>query len=145
MLNQKPSLFRVVSVDYSSLLSVMFPAVFWFASGYFHFTGDDSLELFVIIAIASSVIGIPFLIWRYWTISSVFDDGMEVQGIILGVGFFRGRGRVDYTYTFQGQKYQSSNSINRSKYTRNLRDGQTATLLVNRENPKQAFIKEIYL
>ena len=145
MPNKKPSLFRIISIDYLSLLSVLFPVVFWIYSAYCFFTQDDSLQLFVLLSIGLSVVGIPLLFWRYRLISAVFDDGVETQGTITGIRFFRGRGRVDYAYSFQGQKYVSGNSVNRTKSTRALRDGQQVTILIDRNDPKRAFVKEIYL
>ena len=145
MPNQKPSLFRVISVDYLSLLSVLFPIVFWIYSAYCFYSGDDSLQIFVLLSTAISIVAIPLLFWRYRVISSVFDDGIEVQGTLTGVRFFRGRGRVDYAYSFQGQKFASGNSVNRTRYTKELRDGQQVTILMDRNDPKRAFVKEIYL
>jgi len=78
-------------------------------------------------------------------ISSVFGNGIETSGTIQKIYFFRGRGRVEYVYSFQGQKYMSGNAINRTKTTRALSDGQHITLLVDPNNPKRAFVKEIYL
>lgn len=145
MPNQKPSLFRVISVDYLSLLSVLFPVVFWIYSAYCFFAQDDSLQMFVLLSMGLSLVGIPLLFWRYRLISAVFDDGVEAQGTITGIRFFRGRGRVDYVYSFQGQKYSSGNSVNRTKSTRALRDGQQVTILIDRNDPKRAFVKDIYL
>jgi hypothetical protein len=145
MSNQKPSLFRVISVDYLSLLSVLFPVVFWIYTAYCFYTADDSLQFFLLLAIGLTVVGIPLLFWRYRLIASVFDDGIETQGTITGVRFFRGRGRVDYTYSFQGQKFVGGNSVNRTKSTRALHDGQKVTILMDRNDPKRAFVKEIYL
>lgn len=145
MQSQKPSLFRVISVDYPSLLSFLFPVVFWSVTVYYFYTGNDSMQLFALLSVGATVLGIPYLFWRFYIISSVFEDGLEVQGMIMGVGFFRGRGRVDYTYVHQGQKYISSNAINRSKYTRGLQGGQQVAILVDRNSPKRAFVKDIYL
>src|SRR5688500_19477863 len=44
MQNQSPSLFRVVSTDYPSFLSVLFPIVFGGFTAYFFFTRNDSLD-----------------------------------------------------------------------------------------------------
>ena len=145
MQNQRPSLFRIITVDYPSLLSVLFPIIFWVFSAYYFYIGDDSLLFFALLSVGVSVVGIPFLFWRYRIISSVFEDGIETQGTIMGVSFFRGRGRVEYTYNFQGQKYMSGNAINRTKHTKTLRDGQQVTILIDRNDPKRAFVKEIYL
>ena len=145
MQNQRPSLFRVISVDYLSLLSTLFPITFWIFSAYYFYIGDDSLQFFVLLSTAISVVGIPLLFWRYRIISSAFDDGTEAQGTIIGVSFFRGRGRVNYAYSFQGQKLVSGNTINRTKYTKDLTNGQQVTILIDRNDPKRAFVKEIYL
>lgn len=145
MQTQKPSLFRVISVDYPSLLSFLFPITFWILTAYYFYYNEDSLQTFLILSAGISIVCIPLLLWRFYTISSVFEDGLEVQGTIMSVGFFRGRGRVDYTYMHQGQKYASGNAINRTKYTKELQGGQQVTILVDRNSPKRAFVKEIYL
>ncbi|HSG43741.1 MAG TPA: hypothetical protein VLA72_11350 [Anaerolineales bacterium] len=145
MQSQKPSLFRVISIDYPSLLSFLFPVVFWALIAYYFYTGNDSMQLFALLSIGVTIVGIPYLFWRFYIISSVFEDGLEVQGTIMNIGFFRGRGRVDYTYIHQGQKYISGNAINRSKHTKGLQGGQQVILLVDRNSPKRAFVKDIYL
>lgn len=145
MNRQRPSLFRIISNDYPSLLAVLFPVVFWIFTAYFFYGGDASAELFLLLSAGMTVVAIPVLIWRYRMVASVFEDGMETPGTIQSIHFFRGRGRVEYIYTFQGQKYASGNAVNRTKYTRDLSGGQSVTVVVDPENPKRAFIKEIYL
>jgi uncharacterized protein DUF3592 len=145
MQSRSPSLFRVISTDYPSFLSVLFPIVFGSFSLYFFFTGNDALRLFLPLAIGVAVVGVPVLVQRYRTISSVFADGIQTSGIVTGLNFFRGRGRVEYSYTFQGEKQLSGNAINKNSRTRKLRIGQPVTLLVDLGNPKRAFIQDIYL
>ena len=145
MQGRSPSLPRVISTDYPSFLSVLFPIVFGGFSLYFFFTGNDALRLFLPLAIGAALVGVPVLVQRYGTISSVFENGTEAKGVVTGLSFFRGRGRVQYSYTFQGEKQTSDNAINKNGRTRKLRVGQTVTVLVDRNNPKQAFIREIYL
>ncbi|HEX9838566.1 MAG TPA: DUF3592 domain-containing protein, partial [Anaerolineales bacterium] len=82
---------------------------------------------------------------RYRTISSVFEDGTEAKGVVTGLSFFRGRGRVQYSYTFQGEKQTSDNAINKNGRTRKLRVGEAVTVIVDPNDPKRAFIREIYL
>jgi len=145
MQSQRPSLLRVISTDYFSFLSVLFPIVFGGFSIYFFFSQNDAFQLFLLLAMGVSVVGVPVLVQRYRVISSVFENGTEAKGILTGLSFFRGRGRVQYSYTVQGEKQTSDNAINKNGRTRKLRVGQTVTLLVDRNNPKRAFIREIYL
>ena len=107
--------------------------------------GEERPTLTLPLAIVAAVIGVPVLVRRYQTISSVFEDGTEAQGTVTSLSFFRGRGRVQYSYTFQGEKQSSDNAINKNGRTRKLRVGQKVTVLVDRNNPKQAFIRDIYL
>jgi hypothetical protein len=145
MQNQSPSFFRVITTDYPSYLSVLFPVVFGAFTMYFFATENTAAQLFLFLTIGATVIGVPTLIQRYRSISSVLANGTLTKGVVNSVGFFRGRGRVEYSYTFQGEKYTTSNAINRNGRTRNLRVGQTVKVLVDPENPKRAFIQEIYM
>ena len=145
MQNQNPSLFRVISTDYPSFLSILFPIVFGGFTAYFFFTGNDSLQLFLILSAVVTILGIPLLIQRYRMISSVFSEGDQVPGIVTRIRFFRGRGRVEYSYTAQGEKQISGNAINKNSHTKELKVGQTVKVSVDRGNPKRAFIRDIYL
>jgi len=145
MQNQRPSLFRIVSTDYSSFLSVIFPVMFDGFTVYFYLSGNDSFSLFLFIAVGVTVIGIPLLIWRYRLITSVFEHGMHSKGIVTRVGFFRGRGLVEYSYPIQGEEQKASNAISRNSRTRRLRVGQTVDVIVDHIDPKRAFIRDIYL
>ena len=145
MQNQSPSFFRIISTDYPSYLSVLFPIVFVGFTIYFFATENDALQLFLFLSIVVTIIGIPVLLQRYKTISSVFENGEQTKGVVTSIGFFRGRGNVDYSYTFRGEKLTSRNAINRNGRTRNLRVGQTVKVVVDPDNPKRAFIQDIYI
>jgi hypothetical protein len=145
MQNQSPSLFRIISTDYPSYLSVLFPVVFGAFTVYFLITNNNSSQLFLLITALVTIIGVPTLIQRYRTISSVFTNGTPAKGLITAIGFLRGRGRVEYSYTAQGERYTSRNAINRNGRTRKLRVGQNVNVVVDPDDPKRAFIQEIYL
>lgn len=145
MQNQSPSFFRIISTDYPSYLSVLFPVVFGVFTIYFFNTQNTSSQLFLLITAIVTVIGVPTLVQRYRTISSVFANGIPTEGVITAIGFLRGRGRVEYSYTSRGEKYTTSNAINRNGRTRNLRIGQNVKVIVDPDDPKRAFIQEIYL
>ena len=145
MQNQSPTLFRLISTDYPSYLSVLFPVVFGAFTVYFFITKHNSSQLFLLITALVTIIGVPILLQRYRTISSVFTNGTPTKGVITAIGFLRGRGRVEYSYTAQGERYTSSNAINRNGHTRKLRIGQNVNVVVDPDDPKRAFIQEIYL
>jgi len=91
------------------------------------------------------VLGIALFVSRVVIISRVFEAGMEETATISNTGFFRGRGTIRYTYSFQGEKYDSYNQVSSSRRTRAVMVGQELTVLVDQTKPKRAFIKKLYL
>jgi hypothetical protein len=145
MEEQKASVFSIIWNDYVSFLAALFPILSWVF--YFFFPLIDGKAMpasFLYIVIGASVSGLVILIWRLRLIMSTFEDGISVDGNIIHVSFFRDRGRVTYIYEFQGERYQSSNAIMKTKRTKALAQGQATKIIVSRDNPKLAFIRDLY-
>lgn len=143
--NKKLSIERVFFTDYITSLSAIAVVI---AVGFFlydRFIMPTALtqEMPFILA-AVGFLGIAAILWRIRLISSAFEFGWEVEGDIVGVSFFRDRGRVTYIYTIQGERYQSSNAVMQHRLTKALYQGQKVIIMANRENPKVAFIRDIY-
>lgn len=137
---------KIIQNDYPTLLSFIFPIVM---SGLYLYlvisgnTGTTNLTLSIIFA-CITLISIAVLIWRIQTIKNICNDGLEVIAMISNVSFFRDRGRVDYIYTHQGQKHISGNAIHKTKQTQALSVGMEVIIMVDRNNPKRAFIRDLY-
>jgi hypothetical protein len=52
---------------------------------------------------------------------------------------------VEYVYTYQGQKYASGNAIHKVKQTQGLKIGEEVLVMIDRNNPKRAFIRDLYM
>jgi hypothetical protein len=142
----RPSLVRILSTDYASSLSVLFVIGTWGAYLFIRFVRNSpDAPSFMVAAAAVTVLAAAALAWRVRLIQSVFEDGWQVQGSLVSVSFFRDRGRVTYVYTVQGQRYQSSNAVMRNRLTRGLAQGRNVTIVAGKDNPKDAFIRELYL
>jgi hypothetical protein len=144
-MKRTPSLLRIVKVDYVASLGVIFPLVMWGLALAAHFFDPEAAAFFRLLAPIVTVLGLALFLWRVWLIRQVFADGDETPGVLTNIGFFRGRGRAEYVYTYQSHKYQSSNAIQASATTRALAPGQAVTVMVHRLNPKRAFLRELYL
>jgi len=109
--------------------------------------GDVDLKDMVLPAVFAiiTIVSISVIGWRVQAINTVFSDGMEMTAAISNVSFFRDRGRVDYVYTYQGQKYVSGNAIHKVKQTLELRVGTQVVLMADRNNPRRAFIRDLYM
>jgi len=146
-MRQQASIFRIVVVDYAALIAVLLPLAIW---GVYLFIalsqGPEKVAgVFTAIALGLTAVGGAAVVWRIYLIRSVVNDGLEVPGVICSLSFFRDRGRVEYIYTHQGQRYQSGNAINRSPLTSRLRQGDATTLVVDRNRPERAFIRDLYV
>jgi hypothetical protein len=142
---KKASLLQIIRTDYPAALCVIVTVMFWGIWAFDEFAATRPSNVpWLYIAAAFTIIGFACMAWRVRLIQSAFEEGREVEGDVLSVSFFRDRGRVSYVYTIDGQKYESSNAVMRHSRTRGLRPGQKVVITANRDNPKIAFIKELY-
>jgi hypothetical protein len=144
--DKKPSIERIFFTDYITTFSAISVL---FALGFFAFDRlIKSFELgdqFPIIIGSVCIIGIALIIWRIRLITSAFEFGWEVEGDIVGISFFRDRGSVTYIYMVQGERFQTSNAIMKHRLTKSLVQGQKVVIVANKDNPKVAFIRDIYV
>ena len=144
-MKRTPSLFRIIRIDYLAFTGVIFPVVAWGLALVAPLFNPEAASFFQLVAPVVTVVGLALVFWRVWDMRSLFANGDEVSGIISGIGFFRGRGRIEYVYTYRGRKYKGGNAILSTVVTRSLVHGQEVTVVVDPFNPKHAFVRELYL
>ena len=154
----KPSIVRILQSDYLALFGILVPVVtlIMYACvayfGYFPgFRGRDPIQgtegapFFFYLFIIGLVVGIPLAIWRIRSIQQVFSKSVEVVGQITNISFYKDRGKVEYSYTYQSQSYSGGNAIMKTGKTQQLRSGSQVVLLVNSDEPKRALIRDLYV
>jgi hypothetical protein len=146
-MDKRPSIFKIIIIDYAAFTAALFPVVLW--GIYLLLLVMKEIRItditYPIIAAGFTLLSILVLIWRIRRISMIFEDGLEVTATIGNVFFFRDRGRVDYTFTYNGQKYITGNALHKVKQTSELKVGDTVSVLSVRNNPKRACIRDLYL
>lgn len=146
MNDKKPSIERIFFTDFitcGSVIAILVTIGFLLFDRFFKTLA--LAEQFSYFVVSVCIIGIALIIWRIRLISSAFEFGWEVEGDIVGVNFFRDRGTVTYIYTIQGERYKTSNAIMKHRITRSLQQGQKVVIMANKDNPKVAFIRDIYI
>lgn len=153
----QPAILRIIQSDMIALIAAAVPLValaMYIVIAYFGFfpglrgrdpINADGAPLFLYSFIVALVVGVPLIIWRYRTIQEVFANGVEVEGQVTNLSFFRDRGRVDYTYVFQGQTFSGGNAIMKNSRTQALMLGRPVTLVVHKDNPKRALARDLYV
>lgn len=148
-----PSLSRIIWADYIAFISVIFPAVIWIVCLAWipDWRGEGPVipawmvPHVLVFSLLAALLGSLFLAWRVWLIKKIFQNGSVVSGRITFVSLKRDRGRLDYTYNFEGKVYESGVSIHRNAQTKELRAGEKIILLVDQNNPKRAFMRDLYI
>lgn len=144
---RRPSIVRIVKVDLAAYLACVYPLLFWLTYGVMLlFIRERAADPLLIGALlATTVVGVLVVLWRVQLVLMVFADGVEAMATVGSVGFHRGGGHIAYTYPYQGQTLQGSNSVARTTRTNALKTGDVVTVLIDRHNPKRAFIRDLYL
>lgn len=156
--NVKPSLFRIIQSDYLAMLGILLPSVsliLYVSVAYFGFfpgfrghdpiQGTEGAPLFFYLFLAGLVLGIPLAIGRIRSIQRVFSTSIPVVGQVTDIYFYRDRGKVQFTYTYQDQEYSGVTAIMKTRKTSPLSKGSKVTLLIDRENPARALIRVLYI
>jgi hypothetical protein len=146
-LNKQPAFFRLILTDYMAFMSVIFPVVSWGLYLYFLLSKRESLpdsSLPIVFGVIS-IIALFILIWRIVLINNVFAEGLEVNGTLSRVYFYRDRGRILFTFTYMGEIIHTGIMVMKNKRTKNLQPGMEMIVMVDQNHPTRAFIRDLYL
>ena len=152
----RPSLRKIIMNDYGSVLLMTAIVVSWgLFFGSKAFGGLPTRHGVVIphaeggafgyrMAIVATVVGAPLLVWRVSTYLRLLSFGRVVEATIVEVWFDKDRGRIEFSYTFEGQQLRAGNPVMKNKDTRDLRVGDRVQVVIDTEKPKRAVILQVY-
>lgn len=149
-MGKHPSFKRIIKIDLMAFYSFSGAAGVAGVSTLLFFTTDHhemgpiaSLSLAAIVFFMF-IVPAGLLAWRIWEVYAIFAKGIEVPALIERVSPLRKMVRIDYRYSFQGQKYRQSVSVVNLKETREMQSGIRVTALVDRHKPERALIRRLY-
>jgi hypothetical protein len=122
----------------------VFPVFFWVFYFYERFIKPDSTSTFLTPVLVATALGIVVFLWRYWTVVSLYNYGLETPATVHEIGFHRDRGRISYVYSFRGQKYVGGNRIMKTKRTKSYQMGDQVSILVDPNNPRRTLVRDLY-
>lgn len=142
-----PSIFKILITDYAAFMGIIAAPILW---GLYLITLlDNDFEspewklVAIFGAISAAALGVVF--WRVRLIHTIFADGLEVQATIRSIDFDKDRGRIEYTYTHNGEQCRSANALMKFRQTEVLRVGDQVPVMVDRSHPNRAFLRDLYL
>jgi hypothetical protein len=141
MNNDRPSLFRILVIDYISFMSFLVPLVAWFV---YFLAGPHPDSTVLIASICLTGAAVPLFLWRVYYFLRMFDAGVQTPAIIQKFLYTKSRGRIEYTYNYQGEEYYGHDNVYRYTGVREIALGLQVTALVDPNNPQKAVIKDLF-
>jgi hypothetical protein len=138
-------LFWIALSDYAASLGLILTVVVWGLALVGRYFDPEAADFFLTIAPYVTLAGLALTVWRVWAIRSVLVNGTEVEGVVSGVSFRRGRRRVRFAYTYQGQKHQGANRVQSLGVGQALAPGQPVTVVVDPGKPGRAYVRELFV
>ena len=142
---KRPTILRIIDSDYASALAILAPFIFWLLFWMLAFLHLVDLQIPRYLVIGLTIASLLLSAWRCWLISRIFAASVETPGEVQHIWFHRDRGRLMVSFTWEGQEVQQNSTIPKNNYTETLRKGQEITLVVDRDQPKRAFLRDLYL
>jgi hypothetical protein len=150
-MNRQPSPYQIILNDAEAFRAAVYPVVFWLIALLIVLptgrgVGGSGLALsLILLAGLATVIGLPMLMLRVNRVRGVFEVGQEVEGVIVQADFLRERGWLDFTYVYQGKPFKGRVEVMNNDRTRQFEAGKPVVLMVDPQNPRQAFVRDLYL
>lgn len=144
----RPSFFQVIRGDAISSFFALGPIIEIATILYFYFSEGEIATTFLWYFVGTLILATVVIFIRYRSITLIFEEGIEVSGVITEVyiptGDSQSSAHINFSYEFHGDKYQSRNSTSEKKAD-SLAVGQSIKVILDHNNPKRAFVKELFL
>jgi len=108
--------------------------------------GDlGGVGVFLGVGVLASVLCPPLLAVRVAKIRRVFRDGLETEAEVVFFREFRDRGRIEFEFEHNDEIIRAANPVHLTRAVRAIGVGQCVAVFYLPENPRSAFIREIFL
>ena len=144
MNDKQPSLWKIIWIDYWAFVSIMLCLIAAGMYVYETFLSKVPAQSITWVALGVFGLGLLGLAWRYVSIVSLYNSGLEARATVSEVGFFRDRGYIKYIYPYENKKYASHMTVMKNRTTTRYQVGQEIEVMVDRENPKKSIIKDLF-
>ena len=141
----KFSYFKLLSTDWPALAASIGIPIIWAIYFIFPLLQHSAIPLPIWFPSGISVALIIWLVWRIIRIARLFADGQLATGIITDLVLAKDRGRLEFTFEYQGKQVSSWMPIHQTKAVLSLTRGTTVEVLFDRNQPNRAIVKHLFV
>ena len=109
------------------------------------FSRNKVLPVYFITTIIVLLGAVGVSVLRVIKIKSILQNGQTLNGIVTSKDFNPAQGNLNLNYLIDDNPHPACTSAPITKFSSNLKAGDTITLMVDPNNPKTAFLKELFL
>ena len=142
---KRPTILRIIDSDYTAAMAILLLIIFWVLFWFLAAIHLVDLQILRYVVIGLTIVFLDLLAWRCWLITHIFAEGVEKQADVQQVSFFRERGRLLVSFIWEGRPLQKDSLIPKNNYTQTIQEGQQIAIMVDRDDPRRAFIRDLYL
>ena len=147
-LAMKPSILRIIWTDWPALFATWGIPISWLIYFIFPYIrkGVKPHGLYLVaFAVSASAVFITMSAWRVIRIRRLFRLGEITKGRITALWFAKDRGRLEYAYEINGQRFNSWSPVHKTKSVLSLKVGEVVEILVDKKRPLRAIVKRLYV
>jgi hypothetical protein len=133
--NDWPSLITMVLIPINWLLYILHPYLF-----------EAQRDMTVLLlSISLTAFCIVILFWRTTKIVNLFKSNNKATGVIEHISFVKDRGRIEYSFSVNGNTIRTWSPVHKSKRVLNMKKGMHVTIFFNPAKPSNSIIGELYV
>ncbi|MCF7931101.1 MAG: hypothetical protein K9L02_06305 [Acholeplasmataceae bacterium] len=128
--------------DYLILSPTFLGVLFIGISVYFRFVENNLFGFYGLGSIG--LLSLIFAVARFFILRKLFINGVEVNGRIIRVSFYRQSSRIVFEFDYDSSHIKTAWITVKNKLSRNMRNVSDIKCLVNPNRPKQAVILDLF-
>ena len=133
----------VLKRDYLTSLFLLSPLALW-AAVFIRNVGGHDIRNYLIAAIAGSVLLVGIGLLRLGTIMSLAESGVEVTASINQIIMRRNKGRIEFTYVYNGEREEASMAFRSREPLKDVQRGTNLPALVDPNKPRRAMLPAVF-
>ena len=100
---------------------------------------------FAWMSLAAFILAVGISVWRIRFVKRVFDNGVVIKALVIGMSVYRSNLKLNLRYTYLGQEHEVKVDQVITGKTKKLLQRREVVLVIDQTETKHILIREVYL